>query len=851
MIRSTRLASLVILAAIVATPAFAKDPLRDELWAAVRNGDLKAIEAALDKGADVNAKSEIGITALWIATGKDKHETVELLVKRGADVNARDYIWYATPLSNSLQHAETVKLLIKAGAKNIDEAFMAAVTIGKVPVVQALIDSGKVSQEARDAAISAVPADKKELREILVKAGAKAFQPISEAQKKDWTPLAGEYETENGSKFKFELGKFGLTAKRGSMPQILIPIGVDSFRAAGGQATYSFRRKGDQVPVVVWKNFTAEYNLFRVGTKPVAAPVAGAVEDAVGKVARAMNWPSFRGPNAAGLADGQHPPLKFDAKKNVGVQWKTPIAGLGHSCPIVWGDRIFVTTAISSQPDQKIRVGNYGDVASVDDKTKHTWHVICVDRKDGKILWDKTAFEGVPKIKRHLKGSQANCTPATDGKRVVACFGSEGLYCYDFAGKLLWKRDLGTLDSSFTIDEEYQWGFGSSPIIYEDLVILQCDLGHDSFIAAYRLDDGSQAWSTPRDEIPSWSTPTIWRNSKRVELVTNAAQYARGYDPATGAELWRLAKKSEVTIPTPFASGDLLFLTSGNRPIQPIFAIKPGATGDISLKEGQSKSDAIQWSRMRGGPYMPTPIVYGDYLYACGNGGMVTCYETKSGKEIYKERLGGDSYTASPVAADGRIYFCSEQGQVRVLQAGKEFQLLAINDLGDYIMATPAISAGTLFVRSQHFLWALGGSKEPATDNATQEKVTSLAKAFLADLQANRIDALAKSVRPPWYNGGETINKEEELRAVLGAMAKWYGERAEHYQILAVGSYKKLKREKSSALGPNDIEKLDSTLAGNDWLVIVGKIVDGERRPRMYLLVKEQQAKLVVVGAHK
>ncbi len=543
---------------------------------------------------------------------------------------------------------------------------------------------------------------------MLTKAGAKPFPAISEEQKKALTPLVGEYETENGGKFKFELGKYGLTAKRG-LPQILIPIGPDKFRAASGAATYTFKRQGDKVPVVVWKNFTAEYSLYRVGTKPVAT-VSDANEQVSGRVAKAINWPSFRGPGATGLADGQYPPLKFDAKTNAGVQWKTPIPGLGHSCPIIWGDRIFVTTSVSSQPDQKIRVGNYGDVQSVNDKTKHTWQVICVDRNTGKVLWDKTAYEGIPKIKRHLKGSQANCTPASDGKRVVACFGSEGLYCYDFAGKLLWKRDLGTLDASFTIDEQYEWGFGSSPIIYEDLVILQCDLGHDSFIAAYRLEDGSQAWSTPRDEIPSWSTPTIWRNSKRVELVTNAAQYARGYDPATGTELWRLAKKSEVTIPTPFAAGDLVFVTSGNRPIQPIFAIKPGAMGDISLKEGETKSNAIQWSRLRGGPYMPTPIAYGNYLYMCGNGGMVSCYDAKTGKEIYKERLGGDSYTASPVAADGRIYFASEQGQVRVIKAGKDFQLLAINHLDDYIMATPAISGGTLYVRSQHFLWRWGRS---------------------------------------------------------------------------------------------------------------------------------------------
>jgi outer membrane protein assembly factor BamB len=224
------------------------------------------------------------------------------------------------------------------------------------------------------------------------------------------------------------------------------------------------------------------------------------------------------------------------------------------------------------------------------------------------------------------------------------------------------------------------------------------------------VETGAKVWSTPRDEIPSWSSPVIWRNARRVELVTNAAQYARGYDPRTGAELWRLAKKSEVTIPAPVCGKDLLFITSGNRPIQPIFAIRPGASGDISLKEGQEGNAHIAWSRMRAGPYMPTPILYGPHFYTCSNSGVLTCYVAATGEEVYKERIGGggDSYTASPVAADGRLYFASEQGQVRVVRSGPVFELLAVNAVDDYVMATPAISNGSLFVRSQHFLMAFG-----------------------------------------------------------------------------------------------------------------------------------------------
>ena len=245
-------------------------------------------------------------------------------------------------------------------------------------------------------------------------------------------------------------------------------------------------------------------------------------------------------------------------------------------------------------------------------------------------------------------------------------------------------------------------------MLHDGLCILQADLSKDSFIAAFSLTDGEKVWSTPRDEIPSWSSPVVWKNAKRTEIVTNAAQYARGYDPKTGAELWRLAKKSEVTVPVPVLGKDLAFVSSGNRPIQPIIAIKPGATGDISLNGNATANESVAWSTMRGGPYMPSPILYGDHLYTCSNSGVLACYEAATGKEVYRERIGGNAYTASPVAADGRLYFASEQGDLRVVKAGPTFELLAVNPLGDPCLCTPAISNGTLFVRTQHHLWALG-----------------------------------------------------------------------------------------------------------------------------------------------
>jgi outer membrane protein assembly factor BamB len=693
-----------------APTTIAADDVRDSLWAAVRTGDAKALKGLLDKGADVNAKNEIGVSALWIAAGKGKREVIELLLGAGADVNARDGIWYETPLSLAVSggHSEVVAMLLRAGAKDTDAALVRAAAGGKIAVVRAVLDNGKPQQDALDAALFASSKSSKELREALEKAGAAELPPAAEKDRNAWMPLAGTYESENGGKLTVEVLETGLAIRRaGAAHQTLKAIGPDTFRPLGlDYASYAFERKGSSVYRVILKQFTAEVSFYRLEVRPVAK--AAQREDNDSRVVAPLNWSSFRGTDGSGIADGQHPPLTWDIKAETNLQWKTPIPGLGHSSPIVWGDRIFVTTALSGVADPKVRTGNYGDVDSVNDTSKHTWQVLCLDRATGQILWTKTAFEGVPKIKRHLKGSQANCTPATNGKRVVACFGPEGLYCYDFHGKQLWKRDLSSLDSSFAIDQQYEWGFGSSPIIHDDLVILQCDLSKDSFIAAYSLEDGSQVWSTPRDEIPSWSSPVIWRNSRRTELVTNGSQYARAYDPATGKELWRLAKKSEIAVPMPVVGRDLLYISSGNRPIQPIIAVRAGANGDISLQPNEDRNAHIAWSRMRGGPYMTTPIAYGEHLYVCSNAGVLTCYRADNGKEVYKERLGGESYTSSPVAADGRLYFTSEQGEVRVVKAGSEFELVAVNEVGDVCMATPAISGGSLLVRSQHFLFALG-----------------------------------------------------------------------------------------------------------------------------------------------
>jgi outer membrane protein assembly factor BamB len=438
-------------------------------------------------------------------------------------------------------------------------------------------------------------------------------------------------------------------------------------------------------------------------------------------LAQAQNWPQFRGPQAAGVAEGSPAAVKWDAPKAVNMRWKTQIPGLAHSSPVVWGNKVFITTAVTSGAKDETRYGLYGDVAPVKDDPKHSWKVYALDKQTGKILWERLAYEGIPKVKRHPKSTHADSTPVTDGKYLVALFGSHGLYAYNLDGKLLWKQDLGLLDSGWFYDPDYQWEHGSSPVIYRDLVIVQADVQKDSYIAAYYLKNGKLAWKTSRDEISSWGTPTVYQGKARAELITNGSKAIRGYDPATGKELWRLTPNSEVTTPTPIVAHDLIYVTSGYRPIQPIYAIKVGSNGDITLKEGKTSSDAIAWSKPRGGPYMPTPVVYGDLLYTCSNQGVLTAYNAITGERVYQERLGGKggAFTASPVASDGKIYLSSEDGDVFVVKAGPKYELLSTNPVGEVMMATPAISDGLVIVRGHSNVYAFA---EPAAAKAKVAK---------------------------------------------------------------------------------------------------------------------------------
>jgi len=443
----------------------------------------------------------------------------------------------------------------------------------------------------------------------------------------------------------------------------------------------------------------------RINTKASARPPKNAEPSAVNS-----NWPSFRGAQAAGVTEKQNLPDKWDGKTGENILWRTPIPGLAHSSPIVWGQRIFVTSAVSSDPKASFRPGLYGDGDASQDRSTQKWMLYALDKRTGKIVWERVAHEGAPLEKRHIKSTYANSTPATDGRIVVSWFGSQGVFAYDVNGRFLWKADLGRINLGAYDIPTYEWGPASSPIIWNNLVILQCDTQDDSFLLALDAETGKQVWKTERAELPSWGTPTVAMTSTGPELVTNASNHIRAYDPRDGKELWRLGRSSKITAPTPLFADDKFVIASGRAPERPIFVVKAGARGDLTLPEGKTASEAVVWSRAGRGSYMPTPIVYDGILYVLANNGLLDAYDLKTGEEVYRQRLPlvGSGFSASPVAADGKLYLSNEDGEILIIAAGGKYAHVATNSMGELLMATPALSEGVMYVRSAQSLFAIG-----------------------------------------------------------------------------------------------------------------------------------------------
>lgn len=421
------------------------------------------------------------------------------------------------------------------------------------------------------------------------------------------------------------------------------------------------------------------------------------------------DWPQFRGPNASGVDTNTALPVRWNLATGENVRWNTPLPGLAHASPIVSGNRIYVATAIG-QGEPTLRIGLYGDVEPVRERGSQQWRLLALGRESGNILWNVAAHEAVPRVKRHPKGTHCNSTPATDGRHIVAIFGSEGLFCFDTNGTLLWRKDLGPMDSGFFAAPAAQWGFASSPVIYNGKVVVLCDVQTGSFLAVFDVATGGELWRVPRDDAPTWGTPAIVESGGRTQIVVNGRHHSGGYDFTTGRELWRLRGGGNIPVPTPVFANNLIYLTSAHGRLAPIRAIRPNATGDITHPDPEGTNSAIAWAHPRAGNYMQTPIAVGNRVFSCTDDGTVTCFDAETGRILYRHRLTGGSpgYTASPVSDGRHLYFTGETGRVLVVPVSDRFSIVATNDLRDVAMATPAIAGGKLLFRTRSSLIAIG-----------------------------------------------------------------------------------------------------------------------------------------------
>lgn len=449
-------------------------------------------------------------------------------------------------------------------------------------------------------------------------------------------------------------------------------------------------------------------------TPALAVAVAGCLLATLGwasiAIADAGHWPEYHGPDARGVGEGS-PPTAFDLESGDGVLWRTPIPGLAHASPVIWGNTIYTVTATSAEDSPELRVGLYGDITPAKDhEIVHTWWLYALDRASGKVTWKAKLYEGTPAIKRHIKATHANSTPATDGEHVAVFLGSEGLHVYDTEGKRLWKKDFGVLNSTYYMIPAAQWGFASSPIIEDGKVIVIADVLENGFVAAYDVATGAEAWKVDRADVPGWSTPSVIGTGGSRQVLVNGYKHTAGYRLSDGTELWRITSGGgDIPVPRPVVGDDFAYFTNGHGR-SPVFAVRPSARGDVTLEDGATANEGVAWYSPKGGTYMQTPILLDGILYACNDNGVLTAFDAESGEEIYKERLtkSGEGFTGSGVAAGGHLYYPSEEGVVHVVKAGRAFEVVGTSDLGEITMTTPAIADGALYIRTRGHMVAIG-----------------------------------------------------------------------------------------------------------------------------------------------
>ncbi|MEO1615257.1 MAG: PQQ-binding-like beta-propeller repeat protein [Planctomycetota bacterium] len=428
-------------------------------------------------------------------------------------------------------------------------------------------------------------------------------------------------------------------------------------------------------------------------------------------ISAADDWPGFRGQGGRGVAESARPPVKWDGTvaDDPAILWRASVPGLGHGSPVVFGNHVYLTTAISVDGDAPLQVGRSGGIKAAEGEGRQTWAVLCYEKSSGLLLWQKDLRTGEPRATRHAKATQANTSVAVDEQHVVAFFGSEGLYCLDHSGQLLWEKDLGVIDiSKYGIG----WGYASSPAVEGDRIILLCDTADAPCLIALDLNTGDEIWRTSRagDCVRSWGTPLIHAISEVTQVVINGWPWIVSYDLATGAEIWRIEGGGDNPTPTPFVDDSKIYLTNAHGGKSPIIVVKETAKGNLTTDEAAAK--ALCWRTEQGGAYMSTPVIVKDRLYLGNTNGVLRCFDAKTGDKIYESRLGRKaSLYASLVAAGEKIYCASEDGTVYVIEAGDELDVIAKNPMGEPCFATPAISGEILLIRTTKSLFAIGNEQ--------------------------------------------------------------------------------------------------------------------------------------------
>jgi len=421
------------------------------------------------------------------------------------------------------------------------------------------------------------------------------------------------------------------------------------------------------------------------------------------------SWPAFRGADAMGVSDHPGLPDKWSSSEN--VLWKRDLPGRGWSSPITSGDRVFLTTVVNAGETESVKRGLYfGGERRAAPESEHRWVVTCLDLNTGEPLWQAEAHKGRPAHGHHIKSSYASETPVTDGERVYAYFGNLGVFCFSVEGKPLWSHPLTAHKT------RYSWGTAASPVLHDGRLYIVNDNEDDSYLLALDAKTGKQLWRTERAEKSNWSTPYVWKNDLRTEIITPGSGKSRAYD-LEGKLLYEWDGCSSITIATPYSKFGLLYVSSGyvGDRRKPIFALRPGASGDISFKADETSNDHIAWCQKRAAPYNPTTIVYGDLLYVLHDRGVMTCFDAKTGEEVYgRQRIkGGRSFTTSPWASNGKIFCLNEYGETFVIKAGRQFELLHTNSLeeDELCMATPAMAGDKLLIRTEERIYCMGSKQ--------------------------------------------------------------------------------------------------------------------------------------------